>query len=127
MISRIDQDHSRFRDIVRGKVRDNLRKYMSRGDIIAPSSKGTVTIPMPQITIPRFTFGGRGKGGVGQGDGEPGDPIDGDEEGEQKGRGKAGEGHEEAEQVAHHLILIFSGLNVISMSRQRSNFSGGRS
>ena len=92
MISRIDQDHSRFREIVRGKVRQNLRKYMSRGDIIAPQGKGTVTIPMPQITIPRFTFGGRGKGGVGQGDGEPGDPIDGDEEGEQKGRGKAGEG-----------------------------------
>ncbi len=92
MISRIDQDHSRFREIVRGKVRENLRRYMSRGDIIAPSSKGTVTIPMPQITIPRFSFGGKGKGGVGQGEGEPGDPISGEEEGQKGGPGEAGEG-----------------------------------
>ena len=92
MISRIDQDHSRFREIVRGKVRENLRRYMSRGDIIAPSSKGTVTIPMPQITIPRFSFGGKGKGGVGQGEGEPGDPVSGQDEGKKGGPGEAGEG-----------------------------------
>ncbi|MCA9635715.1 MAG: DUF444 family protein, partial [Myxococcales bacterium] len=91
MISRIDQDHSRFREIVRGKVRQNLRKYMSRGDIIAPQGKGTVKIPMPQITIPRFTFGEKGGGGVGQGEGEPGDPVDG-KEGQQSGKGKAGQG-----------------------------------
>ena len=92
MISRIDQDHSRFREIVRGKVRQNLRKYMSRGDIIAPQGKGSVTIPMPQITIPRFSFGDGGGGGVGRGEGEPGDPIDGGNPQPGKGKGKAGEG-----------------------------------
>ncbi|MEZ4448192.1 MAG: DUF444 family protein [Nannocystaceae bacterium] len=91
MISRIDQDHSRFREIVRGKVRQNLRKYMSRGDIIAPQGKGTVTIPMPQITIPRFVYGDNQSGGVGQGEGEPGDPIDGQQQ-QGPGKGKAGEG-----------------------------------
>lgn len=92
MISRIDQDHSRFREIVRGKVRENLRRYMSRGDIIAPSGKGTVTIPMPQITIPRFSFGSKEKGGVDQGEGEPGDPVSGQESDQKGGPGEAGEG-----------------------------------
>ena len=91
MISRIEKDHRRFREIVRGKVRQNLRKYMSRGDIIAPQGKGTVTIPMPQIKIPRFSFGSNKGNGVGQGDGEPGDPVGGDPQDGQGGKGKAGQ------------------------------------
>lgn len=91
MISRIEQDHSRFREIIRGKVRQNLRKYMARGDIIAPQGKGSVTILMPQINIPRFTFGDNSGGGVGQGEGQPGDPVDGAQQPGQ-GKGKAGEG-----------------------------------
>jgi len=31
MSLKIDQDHSRFRAIVRGKIRQNLRKYISQG------------------------------------------------------------------------------------------------
>ena len=69
MISRIDKDHSRFREIVRGKIRQNLRKYISRGDLMSRKGKDTVTIPMPQIDIPRFTLGGNQKSGVGQGEG----------------------------------------------------------
>jgi hypothetical protein len=33
-MSRIKQDHSRFRDIVRGKVRDNLKQYISKGELM---------------------------------------------------------------------------------------------
>ena len=62
MISRIEQDHSRFREIIRGRIRKNLRKYISRGDMIAPKSKGSVSIPMPQIKIPRFSFGSNRRG-----------------------------------------------------------------
>jgi uncharacterized sporulation protein YeaH/YhbH (DUF444 family) len=94
MISRIDKDHQRFREIVRGKIRQNLRKFMSRGDLLAPSGKGSITIPVPQIDIPRFVFGDNGQGGVGQGDGEPGDPVDG-QPGDQPGSGKAGQGEGE--------------------------------
>ncbi len=90
MISRIEQDHSRFREIIRGKIRDNLRKYVSRGDMIARRGKDSVSIPMPQINIPRFIHGDNSQNGVGQGEGEPGDPVDGGEEG--PGQGKAGEG-----------------------------------
>jgi uncharacterized sporulation protein YeaH/YhbH (DUF444 family) len=92
MISRIEQDHSRFREIIRGKIRQNLRKYISRGDLIAPKGQGSVSIPMPQINIPRFVFGDNSGQGVGQGEGDPGDPIGGQQKDGQSGSGKAGEG-----------------------------------
>src|SRR5690606_18481551 len=92
MISRIDKDHSRFREIVRGKIRQNLRKYISRGDLMSRKGKDTVSIPMPQVDIPRFTLGGGQKSGVGQGEGEPGDPIGGDPQDGESGQGEAGEG-----------------------------------
>jgi uncharacterized protein len=89
MSLKIDQDHSRFRNIVRGKIRQNLRRYISQGELLGRKGKDVVSIPIPQIDIPRFVFGDRQKGGVGQGDGEPGDPVGG-EEGEGDGSGQAG-------------------------------------
>ena len=79
MSLKIDQDHSRFRNIVRGKIRQNLRKYISHGELIGRKGKDLVSIPIPQIDIPRFRFGDKQQGGVGQGDGEPGDPVGGDD------------------------------------------------
>ena len=72
MSLKIDQDHSRFRHIVRGKIRQNLRKYISQGELIGRKGKDLVSIPIPQIDIPRFRFGDKQQGGVGQGDGERG-------------------------------------------------------
>jgi uncharacterized sporulation protein YeaH/YhbH (DUF444 family) len=95
MISRIDKDHSRFREIVRGKIRQNLRKYISRGDLMSRKGQDTVTIPMPQIDIPRFTLGGNQKQGVGQGEGEPGDPVGGGDPQQGAGQGQAGQGEGE--------------------------------
>ena len=92
MSLKIDQDHSRFRAIVRGKIRQNLRKYISQGELIGRKGKDLVSIPIPQIDIPRFRFGDKQQGGAGQGDGEPGDPIGG-EQGDEAGEGKqAGQG-----------------------------------
>jgi uncharacterized sporulation protein YeaH/YhbH (DUF444 family) len=88
MISRIEKDHRRFREIVRGRIRENLRRYVSRGDMISQKGKDTVSIPMPQIDIPRFIHGDNKGQGVGQGEGEPGDPVG---EGE-SGAGQAGQG-----------------------------------
>jgi uncharacterized protein len=91
-MSSIQPDQQRFREIVRGKIKQNLRKYISKGDMIGKQGKEQVTIPLPQIDIPHFRFGGKEQGGVGQGKGDvgqpiaPGDPQDGD------GKGKAGEG-----------------------------------
>jgi uncharacterized sporulation protein YeaH/YhbH (DUF444 family) len=67
MSLKIDQDHSRFRNIVRGKIRQNLRRYISQGEMLGRKGKDLVSIPIPQIDIPRFTFGDKHKGGVGHG------------------------------------------------------------
>jgi sporulation protein YhbH len=89
MTQKIDQDHSRFRKIVRGKIKQNLRKYISKGELMGRKGKDKVSIPLPQIEIPRFRYGDKDQGGVGQGEGEEGDPI-GEGEG-QEGAGKAGD------------------------------------
>jgi sporulation protein YhbH len=92
MSLKIDQDHSRFRSIVRGKIRQNLRKYISHGELVGKQGKDVVSVPVPQIDIPRFRYADRQQGGVGQGGGEVGDPIDGGEGEPQPGKGKAGKG-----------------------------------
>jgi len=89
MSLRIDQDHARFRNIVRGKIRQNLRRYISHGELLGRKGKDVVSVPIPQIDIPRFRFADRQQGGVGQGDGEIGDPVGG-QEGDRSGQGKAG-------------------------------------
>lgn len=87
---RIGPDHERFRKIVRGKVRENLKRYVSSGEIIGQKGKELVKVPIPQIDTPRFTFDPGQKGGAGQGDGDEGDPIDGQGK-KGKGKGKAGD------------------------------------
>ncbi len=88
MVDKIDRDRSRFRDIVRGKIRDNLRKYISNGEMLGRKGRDLVSIPVPQLDVPHFRYGDNGRGGVGQGDGEEGQPIARGEEGE--GQGPAG-------------------------------------
>ncbi|HVJ19403.1 MAG TPA: DUF444 family protein, partial [Polyangiaceae bacterium] len=90
MSLKIDQDHSRFRAIVRGKIRQNLRRYISQGELIGRKGKDLVSIPIPHIDIPRFTFGDRQRGGVGQGEGDVGDGIGSDSDVEGEGSEKAG-------------------------------------
>ncbi|MBI4704167.1 MAG: DUF444 family protein [Deltaproteobacteria bacterium] len=93
MALKIDQDHARFRHIVRGRIRQNLRRFITRGELIGRKGKDRVSIPIPHIDIPRFRYDDQQSGGVGQGDGEPGDPLDQGQEGQ--GGGKAGQGEGE--------------------------------
>lgn len=88
----IKRDHARFRRIVKGKVRENLRRYVSQGQQIIPKGTDKFTIPMPSIDIPRFKFGGKSQGGTGQGDGQQGEPVDGEGQPGEPGQGEAGEG-----------------------------------
>src|SRR5205814_280788 len=88
MSQRIDQDHRRFREIVRGKIKQNLRKYITQGEMLGKKGKELVSIPLPQIDIPHFRFGPKQTGGVGQGDGDPGDVLGKDP---QDAEGKAGD------------------------------------
>ena len=75
----IKEDHNRFRDIIRGRIKENLRKYVSHGEMIGKRENEYVKIPVPSIDIPNFRYGPKQKGGVGQGEGQGGDPVgDGD-------------------------------------------------
>lgn len=71
----IKEDQGRFRDIVKGKIKDNFRKYVSQGEMIGKRENEFVKIPLPQIDIPNFRYGAKNKGGVGQGEGQPGDGV----------------------------------------------------
>ncbi len=89
MARKIEQDHQRFRQIVRGRIKKELRKYVTRGEMIGRKGKNIVSIPLPQIEMPRFRFGPKEQGGVGQGEGEVGESLGGDDQ--QPGEGEAGE------------------------------------
>jgi uncharacterized sporulation protein YeaH/YhbH (DUF444 family) len=77
MLRKIDRDVKRFKQIVRGVIKKEFRKYLTQGELIGRQGKHIVSIPLPQIEIPRIRFGGKATGGVGQGEGEPGDGVDG--------------------------------------------------
>lgn len=71
----IERDQRRFREIVRGRLRKNLRKYVTQGEMMGRKGKDLVSIPIPSLDVPRFRFGDNGQGGVGTGDGEEGQPV----------------------------------------------------
>lgn len=79
MLLHIQNDYNRFRQIIRGKIKENLRKYISNGEMIGRKGKDLISIPLPQVDLPRFRFGNNGKGGVSHGSGEPGDPLSSDD------------------------------------------------
>jgi len=65
----MQSDLNRFRDIVRGRVRDELRKHLGQQELFGKRGREIVSIPIPHLELPHFAhdFGGRG---VGQGDGD---------------------------------------------------------
>jgi len=89
MVSRIEEDKSRFDRIVRGRIKSELRKYITHGEMIGRKGKDYVSIPLPQIDIPHFRYGKNKQGGVGQGEGEIGDPVGQPGQGDQPGGGDA--------------------------------------
>ncbi len=77
MLLRIEQDHGRFRQIVRGRIKKELRKFITRGELIGKQGDKLISIPVPSVDLPNFRYGDN-RGGVGQGDGAPGAPVDGE-------------------------------------------------
>lgn len=108
-VRRIDRDRARFRKIVRGAVRSGIRKYLSRGELIGRKGKDLVSIPLPELEIPRFSFGKAGQG-VGQGEGNPGDPVavDPDAEGQGQAGSDPGEHILEVEMTIEELVEIMA-------------------
>ena len=68
-MSRIQSDVNRFRQIVRGRVREELRKHLGHQELFGRQGKRVVSIPIPHLELPRFVHDPGGKG-VGQGDGQ---------------------------------------------------------
>jgi uncharacterized sporulation protein YeaH/YhbH (DUF444 family) len=49
--------HTRFRDIVRGRIKQNLRKYVTHGEMIGKQGgKDVVASPCRRSSCPRFTL-----------------------------------------------------------------------
>ncbi len=74
-IKRIEKDYARFRDIIRGQIKKDLRKYVTHGEMIGRKGKHLVSIPLPQLRIPSFRYGRNDRSGVGQGEGDVGTPL----------------------------------------------------
>jgi uncharacterized sporulation protein YeaH/YhbH (DUF444 family) len=89
MAQKIDADAARFRQIVRGKIKEHLKGYISNGEMIGKKGRDLVSIPLPQITLPQFRYGSRQSGGVGQGEGDVGQTLGPAGQGD---KGKAGQG-----------------------------------
>lgn len=99
MSQKIDLDHRRFRQIIRGKIKRDLRKYISQGEMIARKGKQKVSIPLPQVDIPRFRHGDKQQGGVGQGDGDVGDVLG-------QGDQKPGQGEQVGDRPGDHMLEV---------------------
>ncbi|MFQ5706041.1 MAG: DUF444 family protein [bacterium] len=97
MVKRIDKDQNRFRQIIRGKVKKDLRKYITRGELIGKKGKDFVSIPLPQIRIPHFRYGTKKAGGVGQGEGAIGTPL---------GRGELQPGPGAGDAPGEHILEV---------------------
>lgn len=86
MANRINEDHKEFRDIIGGRLRDELKKYIKTGQLFRQRSKnGKIVVTLPKIDLPHIVFGKQNEG-IGRGPGEKGDVIDKD------GKGKGGPG-----------------------------------
>ena len=71
-VSKIESDLNRFRQIVRGRVREELRKHLGQQEMIGTEGKRVVSIPVPQLELPRLVHD-PGSKGVGQGEGDAGE------------------------------------------------------
>lgn len=93
MPRRITEDHKEFRDVVGGKIRHSLGKFIKSGKIFKSRGKnGKISITIPRIEIPHIVFGDGKDSGIGRGEGSDGetigrDPADGNKAGNEEGKG----------------------------------------
>ncbi len=97
MILKIEKDHQRFRQIVKGRIREDLRKFLTKGELIGKEGKHLISIPVRGIELPHFRYGDN-SGGVGSGDGKEGNVV---------GKGKPGQGKAQGGvDPGHHLMEV---------------------
>src|SRR3954463_11858297 len=86
MVLKSEKDHQRFRQIVKGRIREDLRKFLTKGELIGKEGKHLISIPVRGIDVPHFRYGDN-SGGVGAGDGKEGDVVGKGQPGQGKGQG----------------------------------------
>ena len=102
MPRRVEEDHKDFRDVVSGRIRKALKKFIKSGQIVRNRGKnGKISISIPKIDIPHIVYGESGEG-IGRGPGKEGDVVGNDPKGQGQGNG-AGQG--EAEGITINLDL----------------------
>src|SRR5213075_282544 len=82
MVLKIEKDHQRFRQIVKGRIREDLRKFLTKGELIGKEGKHLISIPVRGIELPHFRYGDNSSG-VGAGEGKEGEAVG-------KGKGQQG-------------------------------------
>ncbi|MGQ0553732.1 MAG: DUF444 family protein [Planctomycetota bacterium] len=95
-VGRIERDRSRFDAIVRGQIKQDLKRYVTGGELIGRKGRNLVSIPVPRIELPRLRFGrnGRGHGPAGsEGQGEA-------------HSGEAGQPGSAGDQAGQHLLEV---------------------
>ncbi len=97
IIGNAEKDHRRFRDIIKGRIKQDLKKYISHGELIGKRGKDFVSIPIQQIDIPDFRYGHEQTGGVGQGKGNLGGIL---------GPGKSTSGGGAGDQPGRHILEV---------------------
>ena len=99
---RIDSDHKDFRDVVSGKIRKALKKFVKNGTMFKNRGKnGKVQITIPRIDIPHIVYG-ENNSGVGRGNAKPGDVVGKDDP--QNGKGNQA-GQDEGEGIVVNLDM----------------------
>lgn len=81
MRKRIRKDLERFKRIVRGEIRKNLKELIESGTIVGQKSGNVVKVPIKSIRIPEFRYDPHAAGGIGSGEGEIGQLVKPDDEG----------------------------------------------
>lgn len=87
-------DEEEYTAIIKGKIRQDLRRYLGTGNITMgdKDGEGLISIMTDEIEIPSWRFGFPSEEGVAQGEGEPGDDLGPADECDEPSAG-AGQGH----------------------------------
>lgn len=118
----IREDQNRFRNIVRGRIKEDLRRFVSQEDMIGKREKDFIKIPVPKIDIPTFRYGPKQESGVGRGDGESGDQV-GQGDGQKEAGNQAGEHIIEVDVPLDELATILGDALELPRIQPKSNKS----
>ena len=72
---RIHNDHARFTEVIRGRIKKNLKDYIKSGEFISKQGSKAISVPVSRVDLPHFRYLDKSQGGLGQGSGNKGDGV----------------------------------------------------